>query len=281
MEKELLIFKRFLFYIMKLLLAIYMSTIINKGCGKEIEDLILHANRYVFLVVPSLDEYFAEKLVNLAKNGVDVKIITQNVSTNKGYEFIIKSIMDYRKSELEESYNIYRQTLSDYNILRSLEILLPVLGALVSLLFYILGRYVASYFYIGIPVTIALIIASFYKTYSNLKSKTSSLSLLSENYRRLLEEIKHERELLVSRLNVIGVNEKYFSARLIIVDGVSKLFSMNLTKEEINESLGFVSDLPLEIAEREFSILWALYEKYKFQLSDNLGIKFLIKERTR
>ncbi len=266
---------------MKLLLAIYMSTIINKGCGKDIEELILHANRYVFLVVPSLDEYFAEKLVNLAKNGVDVKIITQNVSTNKGYEFIIKSITNYRKSELEESYNTYRQTLSDYNVLRSLEILLPVLGALVSLLFYILGKYVASYFYVGIPVAIALVIVSFYKIYSNLKSKASNLSLLSENYRRLLEEIKHERELLMSKLNIIGVNEKYFSARLIIVDGVSKLFSMNLTREEISEGLGFVSDLPLEVAEREFSILWALYEKNKFQFNDNLGIKFLMKERTR
>ncbi|MBP1357727.1 MAG: hypothetical protein JZD40_04480 [Sulfolobus sp.] len=259
-----------------------MSSFVSKGVGRNIEELIFHASKYVFLMVPFFDKFYAEKLIELAKNGVEIKVITTTDPANEGYHFMVKRILEHRKSEVDESYKVYKSMLAKYDKLRALKIILPVISGVLAVLFFMLSIYFTSLYLIGIPISSIIIGLFLYKDLNLLKNYRINISVVTENYRRLEDEVKREREMLCRRLYLIGLpqDEKYFSARMIISDGGAKIFTMNLTRDEIDESIGIVSDIPIEVAEREFIITWALYENKKDELCKDL-LKATAKEKTR
>jgi phosphatidylserine/phosphatidylglycerophosphate/cardiolipin synthase-like enzyme len=55
-----------------------METHVGRGIGKYIESELFSAKHYVLISTPAVSKIFAEKLIDMTKNGIKIKVITSN-----------------------------------------------------------------------------------------------------------------------------------------------------------------------------------------------------------
>lgn len=70
-----------------------MKTYVGRGVGIHIEKLILSAKERLYVCCPFIGLKYAEKIVKLAKSGVEVKVITSQAGNNKNtIKFLLNAL---------------------------------------------------------------------------------------------------------------------------------------------------------------------------------------------
>lgn len=75
-----------------------MRSYVGRGAGAHIENKLLSAQQYVLVCSPWISPFYAQKLVDLAKRGVVVKLITSNSDVREHQE-ALKIIKNALKPE--------------------------------------------------------------------------------------------------------------------------------------------------------------------------------------
>ena len=75
-----------------------VKTYTGRGAGVFIENQVLTAKEKIYVCSPCMSKKYAEKLVQLAKSGVEVKIITSEAEENKDtVKYLLKELRPPKK----------------------------------------------------------------------------------------------------------------------------------------------------------------------------------------
>jgi len=86
-----------------------VKTYTGRGAGVFIENQVLTAKEKIYVCSPWISKKYAEKLVQLAKSGVEVKIITSEAEENK---YVVAF-------EGEDAQRVEKDYMTLWNIYRS------------------------------------------------------------------------------------------------------------------------------------------------------------------
>lgn len=98
-----------------------METHIGRGIGKYIEQELFSAKQYVLISTPAVSKIFAEKLIDMARNGIEVKVITSNTHAADSYDanLLIRKFMRDMKDDAEKKG---KDIQLDYKIVSTKEV---------------------------------------------------------------------------------------------------------------------------------------------------------------
>jgi len=76
-----------------------MRSYVGRNLGAFLELMIFSASRSIWMCSPRISPNFAQKLVELAKEGVDVKVITESSRNEESANILRKALKTNRESE--------------------------------------------------------------------------------------------------------------------------------------------------------------------------------------
>lgn len=101
-----------------------MRTYVGRNLGAFIELMIFSANKMLWICSPRISPKFARRLVEQARKGVDVKVITSNYGNEESVEIIKKSLKSDKIDEVIAKSDLLKPKL-DYLILKGNNALRP------------------------------------------------------------------------------------------------------------------------------------------------------------
>jgi len=99
--------------------CVLMRTHVGRGAGAFIEPRLFTAEKFAWVCSPWISPSFAQRMVDLAKKGVEVRIITSEVEENKEMLKILKESVKPPKDFLGRVKKDWVRPSIDYLILRS------------------------------------------------------------------------------------------------------------------------------------------------------------------
>lgn len=103
-----------------------MRTYVGRNLGTFIELMIFSANKLIWVCSPKISPKFASRLVDQARKGVDVKVITSNYENQDSVEVIKRAFKPNKIDEVITKADLLRPKL-DYVILKGNAALRPKL----------------------------------------------------------------------------------------------------------------------------------------------------------
>jgi len=274
------------------------KTVSGQGVGREIINAIKGAKRRIFIISPYISSDYAKLLLEKAKNGVNVKVITSK--GRRTFSTAILSIYSGKISDRDltmfEAHRRRRLRLMTTLItvyffllvlmLVSMNNLIPdisqplfygslvAIAAIASTITYFIDLRYAVVLVLG-ALILALMLGVILKGPSIYAYVIAIFQILypigivmsyikwssARTYKGIIEEFGAPKKLIEIRFASSG--EKFIHSKIYIIDDVGFSGSVNLTFKSINKNVETITRYEgedIEELERQFSEIWSMLD---------------------